>query len=152
MACMAVRSRACERATCCARPRITLRTRMPALSRVLSAFGWAVTARRLPERCVQLEVVNHVSWNDNYGHASGDALLRELAQLLRAAASNPGEIVARNGGDEFCVVFADAEKSSAIERAERLRASIAAADFSGLHAHVFNVKVEDRGASIVRPS
>ena len=74
MACMAVRSRACERATCCARPRITLRTRMPALSRVLSAFGWAVTARRLPERCVQLEVVNHVkvkSWSDNYGHASG---------------------------------------------------------------------------------
>jgi diguanylate cyclase (GGDEF)-like protein len=39
------------------------------------------------------------------------------------------------GGDEFCVVFADAEKSRAVERAERLRASIAEADFSGLHAH-----------------
>lgn len=72
-------------------------------------------------------------WNDSYGHASGDALLRELAQLLRAAATDPADIVARNGGDEFCVVFAGAEKSTAIERAERLRASIAAADFRGLH-------------------
>jgi diguanylate cyclase (GGDEF)-like protein len=73
-------------------------------------------------------------WNDNYGHASGDALLRELAVLLRASATDPADLVARNGGDEFCVVFPDTEKSRAIERAERLRASIAEADFRGLHA------------------
>ncbi|MGD0476045.1 MAG: GGDEF domain-containing protein [Candidatus Velthaea sp.] len=74
------------------------------------------------------------SWNDLYGHASGDALLRELAVLLRAAATDPADLVARNGGDEFCVVFADSEKSRAIVRAESLRASIADADFHGLHA------------------
>jgi diguanylate cyclase (GGDEF)-like protein len=72
------------------------------------------------------------AWNDTYGHASGDALLRELAQLLRASAIGPSDIVARNGGDEFCVVFAETEKSKAIERAERLCASIAAADFRSL--------------------
>jgi diguanylate cyclase (GGDEF)-like protein len=76
------------------------------------------------------------TWNDTYGHASGDALLRELAQYLRASAQGDGDIVARNGGDEFCVVFADAEKSRSVARAETLRASIAAADFSGLHARV----------------
>jgi diguanylate cyclase (GGDEF)-like protein len=75
-------------------------------------------------------------WNDNYGHASGDALLRELAELLRSAATEPGDIVARNGGDEFCVVLADAEKSRSIERAERLRSRIAKADFRGLHGPV----------------
>jgi diguanylate cyclase (GGDEF)-like protein len=84
-----------------------------------------------------LELVYRIkSWNDNYGHASGDALLRELAALLRAAATDPADLVARNGGDEFCVVLVDAEKSHAIERAERLRASIADADFRGLHAPV----------------
>jgi diguanylate cyclase (GGDEF)-like protein len=87
--------------------------------------------------CAHLEPVYlFKSWNDNYGHASGDALLRELAVLLRAAATDPADLVARNGGDEFCVVFADAEKSSAIVCAERLRASIAEADFRGLHAPV----------------
>jgi len=72
------------------------------------------------------------TWNDTYGHASGDALLRELASMLRAAASGPGDLAARNGGDEFCVVLADAEKSQAIERAATLRRRIAAADFSAL--------------------
>jgi hypothetical protein len=62
--------------------------------------------------------------------------LRELAVLLRASATEPGDIVARSGGDEFCVVLAGAEKSRAVERAERLRASIAEADFRGLHAPV----------------
>jgi diguanylate cyclase (GGDEF)-like protein len=96
-----------------------------------------------------LEVVNHVkSWNDCHGHTSGDALLRELAELLRAAAIDPADLVARNGGDEFCVVFADTEKSSTIERAERLRASIADADFSGLHAHGTGAKEVNISASI----
>jgi diguanylate cyclase (GGDEF)-like protein len=81
-------------------------------------------------------VYRYKQWNDNYGHASGDALLRELAVLLRASTTDPADLVARNGGDEFCVVFADTEKSRAIERAERLRASIAEADFRGLHAPV----------------
>jgi diguanylate cyclase (GGDEF)-like protein len=62
--------------------------------------------------------------------------LRELALLLRAAATEPGDIVARNSGDAFCVVFADSEKSRAIVRAERLRASVAEADFRGLHGPV----------------
>ena len=66
-------------------------------------------------------------WNDGYGHAAGDGLLRELARLLRSAARDDEDLVARNGGDEFCIVFARAEKASAIERAEELRRRIAAA-------------------------
>jgi diguanylate cyclase (GGDEF)-like protein len=72
------------------------------------------------------------AWNDTYGHASGDALLRELARLLRAAAVTEDDFAGRNGGDEFCLVFAGCEKSAAVERAERLRASIAGADMRAL--------------------
>ncbi len=71
-------------------------------------------------------------WNDSYGHACGDALLRELAGLLRTAALSEDDLVARNGGDEFCLVFADTAKAAAIERAETLRRRIAAADFGAL--------------------
>lgn len=65
------------------------------------------------------------SWNDTLGHASGDALLRSLAGIFAAAASEPGDFAARNGGDEFCLVFASSEKSRALVRAERLRAAVA---------------------------
>jgi diguanylate cyclase (GGDEF)-like protein len=71
------------------------------------------------------------TWNDTYGHASGDALLRALAAALRAAASSD-DLVARNGGDEFCVVLADTEKSRAVERAETLREAIEALDLAPL--------------------
>ncbi len=71
-------------------------------------------------------------WNDSYGHASGDALLRELAALLRTAALDENDLIARNGGDEFCLVFSDTAKANAIERAETLRRRIAAADFGTL--------------------
>ncbi|MEA2664480.1 MAG: hypothetical protein QOI11_1424 [Candidatus Eremiobacteraeota bacterium] len=71
-------------------------------------------------------------WNDSYGHASGDALLRELAALLRTAALDENDLIARNGGDEFCLVFSDTAKASAIECAEMLRQRIAAADFASL--------------------
>ena len=71
-------------------------------------------------------------WNDAYGHASGDALLRAIAGELRAAASGAGDLVARNGGDEFCVVFADTEKSRALERADALRVAIASLDLTAL--------------------
>ena len=70
-------------------------------------------------------------WNDRYGHAAGDALLRELAHVLRAAAT-PADLVARNGGDEFCIVFTETAKAAAVERAERLRAAIAAIDYAAL--------------------
>jgi len=71
-------------------------------------------------------------WNDRYGHAAGDALLREIAHVLRSAAHRADDLVARNGGDEFCVVFTETDKSTAIERADTLRRRIAALDVARL--------------------
>ena len=71
-------------------------------------------------------------WNDSYGHAAGDALLRELANVLRAAARSEHDLIARNGGDEFCLVFTETGKADAIARAEALRARIASLDVAPL--------------------
>ena len=71
------------------------------------------------------------SWNDTYGHAGGDALLRALAGVLRTACGGD-DLVARNGGDEFCIVFADTEKSRAVERGETLRRAIEMLDLAAL--------------------
>jgi diguanylate cyclase (GGDEF)-like protein len=44
--------------------------------------------------------------NDTHGHAEGDAALRAVAGVLRAAVRE-GDIVARLGGDEFAIYAPD---------------------------------------------
>jgi diguanylate cyclase (GGDEF)-like protein len=41
--------------------------------------------------------------NDRFGHAFGDVVLQKIATCLQKAV-RPGDIVARFGGDEFCIL------------------------------------------------
>ena len=77
-----------------------------------------------------LDTDHFKEWNDRFGHAAGDDLLRRLAGMLRDHASGPEDLVARNGGDEFCLVWYDCEKSRAVMRADELRLAIGRA-FAG---------------------
>lgn len=61
--------------------------------------------------------------NDQAGHAAGDAVLKRLADLFRAAV-RPQDLVARLGGDEFAVVLLDLPAQAAVEVAERIRQTI----------------------------
>ncbi|MBV9290465.1 MAG: EAL domain-containing protein [Hyphomicrobiales bacterium] len=47
--------------------------------------------------------------NDSLGHRTGDALLAEIAQRLRAIVGR-GDMVARWGGDEFVILHRDGER------------------------------------------
>jgi diguanylate cyclase (GGDEF)-like protein len=47
-------------------------------------------------------------------------------------AAGPGDLAARNGGDEFCLVLTDTEKSRAVERADALCKAIASIDTAPL--------------------
>ncbi len=48
-------------------------------------------------------------YNDKYGHATGDDVLRETARLMLSVVRDH-DVVARIGGDEFAVIFWDNEK------------------------------------------
>lgn len=64
--------------------------------------------------------------NDNYGHPTGDEVLRHLARLLRIEL-RPSDLMARFGGEEFVLVLDGLDRDAASSVAERLRARIEAA-------------------------
>jgi diguanylate cyclase (GGDEF)-like protein len=63
--------------------------------------------------------------NDSFGHAAGDAMLREVSRLLLSLARQ-GDTVARWGGEEFVVVLPETHRAGAQRFAERLRRTIEA--------------------------
>src|SRR6266478_8261667 len=62
--------------------------------------------------------------NDCYGHAIGDALIKEVSNRLRACLRSDGTI-ARMGGDEFSVLVEDVtDPSDAIRAAQRMHSAL----------------------------
>jgi two-component system cell cycle response regulator len=79
-----------------------------------------------PLVCLLLDVDHFKRINDSHGHPAGDAVLRQVGQLIRAQLRG-NDVVARYGGEEFVLLLPDTALDAGIETAERIRQSIAAA-------------------------
>lgn len=66
--------------------------------------------------------------NDDWGHLTGDAVLRELAELVRARVRRE-DCFARWGGEEFAVALSETEPEAAQLFAERVRQLIEEHEF-----------------------
>jgi diguanylate cyclase (GGDEF)-like protein len=80
--------------------------------------------RRARRRCTVLGLLfldldGFKEVNDRHGHAFGDQVLREVAAELRRQV-RPGDVVARYGGDEFCVLLAHTSPAEVEVLANRL--------------------------------
>lgn len=62
--------------------------------------------------------------NDECGHAAGDEVLGVVARAFRSELRD-GDVVARYGGDEFCILFPNTEADAAVTVADRLRTQMA---------------------------
>jgi diguanylate cyclase (GGDEF)-like protein len=96
-----------------------------------------VTAGGTPVAVLFLDLDDFKLVNDGWGHDTGDRLLCEVADRLRAAV-RPGDLVARLGGDEFTVLCEDVVgEREAMAIARRLHAAFEQPfDIAGQLRHV----------------
>ena len=68
---------------------------------------------------LMIDVDDFKQFNDNFGHAAGDAILRELGALVLGHFRGE-DVACRYGGDEFIIVLLDASREMTRKRAELL--------------------------------
>jgi diguanylate cyclase (GGDEF)-like protein len=73
-----------------------------------------------PVVLVMVDADNFKKYNDTLGHPAGDALLKEIASLLKDKV-RAADIVARYGGDEFALLLKNTRKDDAARMCERIR-------------------------------
>lgn len=73
-----------------------------------------------PTALLMLDLDHFKSVNDRYGHASGDAVLKQMAQRWQRQV-RASDLVARLGGEEFAVLLPNTTLAQATEIAEKLR-------------------------------
>jgi diguanylate cyclase (GGDEF)-like protein/PAS domain S-box-containing protein len=98
--------------------------------------------RRLPyganrTALLYIDLNNFKPVNDQYGHRMGDLVLKEAAERFSSVAES-SDLVARIGGDEFCIVISsDNPKDSASTVATKLYDAFTAAIFNDdTHIHI----------------
>lgn len=75
-----------------------------------------------PLACLMLDVDDFKAYNDDYGHAAGDEVLRHVGRALRGCA-RADDLVSRYGGEEFVLLMAG-DMEGAIDLAERIRQAV----------------------------
>lgn len=94
----------------------------------------------VPLSVLLIDVDHFKGINDRYGHAAGDAALKSVAGLLRERL-RPRDLAARYGGEEFVLVLPETPAKGAAVVAERVRASVHAAEHGTAPRLKFTVSV-----------
>ncbi len=77
-----------------------------------------------PGALVMLDVDHFKGVNDRHGHAAGDQVLRQIAELCHSVI-RPSDCLGRLGGEEFALLLPDSAPAEASAAAERFRELIA---------------------------
>jgi diguanylate cyclase (GGDEF)-like protein len=92
-----------------------------------------------PLSVLALDVDHFKRINDEYGHLTGDEVLRQMGALLRETA-RLGDVVARYGGEEFEILAPDTNHEGALILAERIQ--------HAFHANPFTAVGVDRPVTV----
>ena len=88
------------------------------------AQEWAEAERSHRPLCLLAVDIDHFkSVNDRHGHDTGDAALRQFAEILRVYSRMP-DVPCRFGGEEFLLIAPDTPLEGALNLAERIRLAV----------------------------
>ena len=73
--------------------------------------------------CIMVDIDLFNSINDTYGHAVGDVVIQEFANILLSTIKGT-DLLCRYGGEEFCIILQQCTLDVAVEIAERMRSKI----------------------------
>ncbi|MBB4217364.1 diguanylate cyclase (GGDEF)-like protein [Rhizobium sp. BK212] len=79
-----------------------------------------------PASLLIIDIDHFKQLNDRHGHAAGDDILQLFARVARGIMGS-GDLLARQGGDEFLAVLKNISCEDAVAIAERIRLTFAAA-------------------------
>ena len=85
-----------------------------------------------PLSCLMVDIDFFKSVNDHHGHATGDQVIKAVADVLKTC-TRDSDLVGRYGGEEFCVVLPQLYLDKAAEIAERIRQTIEKKSCSGVN-------------------
>ena len=78
----------------------------------------------LPISLIMVDVDLFKSFNDTYGHPTGDACLRMVGEALGASVHRAADLVARYGGEEFAALLPETNEAGGRIVAERMRLAV----------------------------
>ncbi len=80
--------------------------------------------RRAPLSAMMIDLDHFKMLNDQFGHATGDAVLRQVATTVMAVLRG-SDVACRYGGEELAVLMPDCDMDLALAKAEQIRSAIA---------------------------
>ncbi|HLO46849.1 MAG TPA: PleD family two-component system response regulator [Kamptonema sp.] len=88
---------------------------------------WQRLARdRLPISLILCDLDFFKAFNDTYGHPTGDECLRVVANIISQAASHPGDLAARYGGEELSLILPNTRPQAAFQIANTIHQKVKA--------------------------
>jgi len=96
--------------------------------------------RRMPLGVIMIDIDHFKRFNDTFGHAAGDKLLREIGALLQHHTRGE-DIACRYGGEEFTLILLEASADDTEQRALLLRAEAAQLHVEYGHQPLGNITI-----------
>lgn len=98
-----------------------------AFDRALRDVALEAEVSGAPACVIMIDVDHFKAFNDRYGHAMGDLVLKQVAALLKASVKGH-DTVARYGGEEFAIILPNTTLDDAFTVANKIRWTIASRD------------------------